>query len=164
MKHHYLFLILFFGLFTSGHSQAAKDSELFLQLKMMDSLFFEAGFNNCEVEAFEPFVSDDLEFYHDQSGISTSKTEFLQAVKENICSSPDKKPIRELKLESLEVFPLYQNGELYGAIQKGEHDFYIKEPEKELIFTSTARFTHLWLLKENGWILKRVLSYDHKTP
>lgn len=164
MRHNYFFLFLFFGIFSSGNSQAAKDSELFIQLKNMDSLFFEAGFNNCEIAALEPYVSNDLEFYHDQSGVSTSREEFLQAVQQNICSTPDRKPIRQLKTESLEVFPLYNMGELYGAIQKGEHDFFIKEPEKELIFTSTARFTHLWLLKEESWILKRVLSYDHKTP
>lgn len=164
MKHNYFFLILFTSLLHAGYSQAAKDSELFIELKAMDSLFFEAGFNNCEIAAFEPFVSKDLEFYHDQSGISTSKKEFLEAVKQNICSSPDKKPIRQLKPESLEVFPLYQNGELYGVIQKGQHDFYIREPGKELLFTSTARFTHLWLLRDKDWILKRVLSYDHKTP
>lgn len=164
MKHNYLLLIYFLNFVATGYAQAAKDSEIFLQLKNMDSLFFEAGFNNCEITAFEAFVSNDLEFYHDQSGLSTSKSEFLETLKQNICSSPDKKPIRQLKPESLEVFPLYQNGELYGAIQKGEHDFYIKEPEKELIFTSTARFTHLWLLKDESWMLKRVLSYDHKTP
>lgn len=164
MKHNYLILILFSAFFSTGYSQAAKDSELFLQLKNMDSLFFEAGFNHCEIAAFEAYVSKDLEFYHDQSGISHSREEFLKAVKQNICSSPNKKPIRQLKPESLEVFPLYQNGELYGAIQKGEHDFFIKEPNKELIFTSTAQFTHLWLLEEEKWMLKRVLSYDHKTP
>lgn len=164
MKHNYLFLLLFFGIFSSGNSQAAKDSELFLKLKSMDSLFFEAGFNNCEIAAMEPFVSKDLEFYHDQSGVSTSSEEFFNSVKQNICSTPARKPIRQLKSESLEVFPLFKNGELYGAIQKGEHDFFIKEPGKELIFTSTARFTHLWLLKDESWVLKRVLSYDHKTP
>ncbi|MEQ8523163.1 hypothetical protein [Gracilimonas sp.] len=56
------------------------------------------------------------------------------------------------------------NGELYGAIQRGEHEFYILEPGKEMYKTGFARFTHLWLLEDGEWILKRVLSYDHKDP
>jgi hypothetical protein len=28
--------------------------------------------------------------------------------------------------------------------------------------TSKASFTHLWLLEQNTWKLRRVLSYDHQ--
>ena len=110
------------------------------------------------------FISDDLEFYHDQGGLTTNKEDFLNAVKNNICSKPEMKPIRKIVQGSLEVFPLYENGKLYGAIQKGVHDFYIREPSKELYKTSSAKFTHVWILNNNEWILKRVLSYDHKNP
>ena len=57
---------------------------------------------------------------------------------------------------------LKQSGELYGAIQKGVHRFYIKEPDKDLYLTGSARFTHVWLLEESAWVLKTVLSYDHE--
>lgn len=164
MKKIYFLLLILFGVQLDGHCQVAKDSELFLQLKGMDSLLFEEGFNKCNFDALKGIVSDDLEFYHDQSGLSNSKEQFIKAIEENICASPDKKPIRKLEPKSLEVFPLYNNGKLYGAIQKGEHNFYMKEPGKEMYFTSTAKFTHVWLLKDGNWTLKRVLSYDHKTP
>ncbi|MFD1095443.1 nuclear transport factor 2 family protein [Salegentibacter chungangensis] len=160
-----LFLLLTLLTSTlSGLAQVSQDSELYLKMQELDSLLFEAGFNNCKIEAFEPYISEDLEFYHDQSGLSTSKEVFLKTVRQNICSNPAKKPIRKLNEESLEVFPLYENGKLYGAIQKGEHNFYIKEPQKEAYFTSAAKFTHVWLLEDEEWTLKRVLSYDHKTP
>lgn len=156
-----LFLLL---LFFSGHilSQEAADSELFKTLKRNDSLLFDAGFNNCDIAAFEHLIAEDLEFYHDQGGLTTNKKDFLTNVRNNICSSPSKKPIRKLDLESLQVYPLYHNGKLYGAIQKGSHDFFIKEPGKELYQTSTALFTHVWLLKDGDWTLKRVLSFDHR--
>ncbi len=143
-------------------SQEAKDSELFQVLKQYDSLLFDAGFNNCDISAFEHLIAEDLEFYHDQGGLTTNKEDFLTNVRNNICSSPDKKPIRKLNSESLQVFPLFSNGKLYGAIQMGEHYFYIKEPGKEMYPTSTALFTHVWLLRDGKWILKRVLSYNHK--
>lgn len=156
--------ILLFALITSVQltGQVKNDSQLFLTLKKNDSLLFELGFNKCDISSFEHLISDDLEFYHDQGGLTTNKEDFLTNVHNNICSSPDKKPIRKLREESLEVFPLYQNQQLYGAIQKGEHDFFIKEPGKKAYQTSTAKFTHVWLLKDGQWVLKRVLSYDHK--
>lgn len=143
-------------------SQEGKDSEIFQALKKNDSLLFDAGFNNCDIAAFEHLIAEDLEFYHDEGGLTTNKEDFLKNVRSNICSSPNKKPVRKLVQESLQVFPLYENGKLYGAIQKGRHDFFIKEPGKEPYQASTALFTHLWLLEEEKWILKRVLSYDHQ--
>ena len=155
-----LLIIMMISALTIG--QVKTDSELFLILKKNDSLLFDVGFNKCDLSSFEHLISQDLEFYHDQGGLTTNKEDFLKNVRNNICSSPDKKPIRKLKEESLEVFPLYNNGQLYGAIQKGEHSFFIKEPGKEIYPTSTAKFTHVWLLKDGRWVLKRVLSYDHK--
>jgi hypothetical protein len=155
----FLLIILFVA---PASSQVPKDSELFEALKKNDSLLFDAGFNNCEISAFEHLISYDLEFYHDQGGLTTNKEDFLNNVRNNICSSPDKKPIRKLDPVSLQVFPLYSNGKLYGALQKGRHNFFIKEPGKELYQTSTALFTHVWLLEDEKWILKRVLSYDHQ--
>ena len=52
------------------------------------------------------------------------------------------------------------NGELYGAIQKGKHNFQEKQNGK-LITVGIADFTHLWILESNIWKLKRVLSYNH---
>lgn len=156
----FFLITLIFGL--PALSQESKDSELFIALKKNDSLLFDAGFNNCDIAVFEHLIAEDLEFYHDQGGLTTNKKDFLNNVRNNICSSPDKKPIRKLETESLQVFPLYSKGKLYGAIQKGRHDFFIREPGKEMYQTSTALFTHVWLLKDGKWILKRVLSYDHK--
>ncbi|MCH4823623.1 nuclear transport factor 2 family protein [Gramella lutea] len=156
-----IFTILYSGF---SFSQVAKDSDLYKELKSRDSLLFDRGFNKCKISEFQDFISNDLEFYHDQAGITTNKEDFLTAVKNNICGNLDVKPIRKLREESLKVFPLYQNAELYGAIQKGIHDFFIKEPNRELYQTGTAKFTHLWIKENNEWILKRVLSYDHKNP
>ena len=163
MKINSLLLFLVIGLY-SATAQVKPDSELFQKLLEKDSLLFDRGFNECKIDEFENFVSEDLEFYHDQGGLTTNKQDFLENVKNNICSNPDEKPIRKLRQESLEVYPLFQNGKLYGAIQKGIHDFYIKEPGKELYMTSSAKFTHVWILEDKEWILKRVLSYDHKSP
>ena len=147
--------------FTNG--QVAKNSALFLTMKKIDSVFFERSFNLCDIEYLETAIHKDLLFFHDQSGIQ-NKADFLKAVKENICSTPDHKPIRKLEENSLEVFPLYNDGKLYGAIENGVHNFYIREPNKKDTATSTAKFTMVWLLENENWLLKEVLSFDHHDP
>ncbi|MFC4632649.1 nuclear transport factor 2 family protein [Dokdonia ponticola] len=146
-----------------GIAQVDLDSELFLELEKMDTLLFEEGFNNCSKEAMEAALSEDLEFFHDNGGITKGKPAFITSFLTNMCDA-NKKPIRKLVPESLTVFPLRENGTLYGAIQKGVHEFFIKEPGKELYKTQVAQFTHLWIKEETGWKISRVLSYDHKAP
>jgi hypothetical protein len=156
----FFLFILSFGLFQNAHSQVSESSELFKKMVSADSLLFQEGFNKCDFSVVKDLIHADLEFFHDISG-TENRTEFLQGFERNICSTPDKKPIRKLVSESLKVFGLKKNGELYGAIQKGTHRFYIKEPGKDLYYTTSARFTNVWVLKNNGWKLKTVLSYDH---
>lgn len=144
-------------------TQVNKDSDLFRQLKNQDSTFFERGFNLCDVEYLKNHISDDLKFYHDQGGFQ-DRNAFFENVQKYICSDAEKKPIRRVDTNSLEVFPLHNNGKLYGAIQTGIHHFYIKENGKEDVWTSTARFTHVWTLNNEIWKLTEVLSYDHQQP
>ena len=146
-----------------GYGQIAKNSELFESLKKQDSIFFERSFNLCDLAYLNKATHKDLIFFHDQGGIQ-NRNEFLENTKKNICSNPNQKPIRKLEESSLQVFPLYNNGKLYGAIQSGIHDFYIRESNKVDVHTSKAKFTHVWLLENGDWLLKEVLSYDHNDP
>lgn len=155
-----LFFILSFGTISSAYSQVPESSKLFKELASKDSLLFQEGFNSCNISVVEDIIHNELAFYHDKSG-SENRTQFLQGFRRNICSNPDKKPIRKLVAGSVEVFSLNNNGEVYGAIQKGVHRFYIKEPEKDLFYTTSAKFTNVWILENNRWKLKTVLSYDH---
>ncbi len=148
-----------------GLENTPKDtSSLFLQLKTCDSLLFNIGFNECNLDVFDTLVADDFEFYHDQSGITPNKEAFISGTKNGLCTM-DYKAIRKLQRGSLNVFPMYNNGELYGALQTGFHQFYALYPsEPDLKHTSEARFTHLWLKEDNQWKLARVISYDHHSP
>ena len=147
----------------SSQLSAQDISGLFDTLKDEDSLLFNVGFNTCDINVFESLISDDFEFYHDQGGITLSKSSFIDSIKENICNL-DYKPRRELVEKSLDAFPLYNNGKLYGAIQIGEHKFYAVYADGKEEHTSTAKFTHVWLNKDGKWTLSRSLSYDHQKP
>ncbi|QNJ98426.1 nuclear transport factor 2 family protein [Constantimarinum furrinae] len=141
-------------------AQVDPNSELYKTFQQKDSILFDAGFNNCELDLLADQLTDDLEFYHDQGGFQ-DKAAFLKAMKDNICSSPSQKPIRKLVDGSMKVYPMYDNGILYGAIVEGTHEFYIKEPDKALYKTSSALFSGLWILENKNWKAKRIFSYHH---
>src|SRR5262249_421878 len=42
--------------------------------------------------------------------------------------------------------------------------FYAQEKGRPEYLTSTAKFTHVWLLENGKWKLSRALSYDHQEP
>lgn len=156
-----IFILYFF--FGNVNAQIDKNSPLFLELKKQDSLFFERGFNNCDFAYLERSVDENLKFYHDNGGFQDKKL-FLERTKQNICSNPNQKPIRKVIESSLEVFPLYNNGELYGAIQSGEHQFFIREKNKEGVLGGQAKFTTVWTKKDSNWIMSDILSYNHGDP
>lgn len=156
------FSIIFLGASIFGaKAQISKNSALFIELQKQDSIFFERGFNNCDLDYLEGHIAGDLKFYHDQSGFQ-DKQAFFENTQKYICSSSGKKPIRKVDKNSLEVFPLHNNGKLYGAIQNGIHQFYLREDGKEDVWTSTAKFTHVWILDREIWKISEVLSYDHQ--
>lgn len=153
-------LILLFVSVNFAFAQVSKSSELFLALQKHDSIFFERCFNQCDSVFLMKMTDKDLVFYHDRGGIQNKK-KFLENTRKNLCSDNTKKPIRKVRKESLEVYPLYNDDVLYGVVQNGIHDFYIREPNKEDKYTGTAKFTHVYLLENKEWILKEVLSFDH---
>jgi CubicO group peptidase (beta-lactamase class C family) len=155
----FLFLLVISSLTTFG--QVEKSSRLYKSIQIKDSLLFNVGFNTCDIIQFEFLVSESFEFYHDQAGITNSKAEFISGIKNGLCKLPYK-PKRVLSENKMEVFPLEKNGVLYGAIQTGIHNFYAVEDNKSEYLTSTAKFTHVWILENGDLKLTKGLSYDHK--
>jgi hypothetical protein len=131
------------------------------ELSQKDAEFFERGFNQCDLAYLEANISAALKFYHDQGGLQDKKL-FMQNTRQFICGDAAHKPIRKLTAGTLRTFPLYQDGKLYGAIQHGEHEFYLREPGKADRLTGSARFTSVWLKQGDDWQLSDVLSYDHQ--
>ncbi|GAA6136604.1 hypothetical protein NBRC116583_03510 [Arenicella sp. 4NH20-0111] len=148
---------------SAAHATEKTGHDLFNKLAELDAVLFNKIFNDCQLHLIENLVHGDFEFYHDKSGVQT-RAEFMNTLKENICSSPNRKPIRKLAAGSMKVFEMRDNNNIYGAIQSGEHDFYIRETGKPLYKTGEAKFSHLWVVDDGVWKLKRVLSFDHQNP
>ncbi len=144
-------------------AQEQPNSALFKAIMAQDSLLFQVGFNTCDITQFETILHPKFEFYHDKSGRSQRK-KFLKDLKNGLCNSPETyQSRRELDLESVEIFPLYDKGILYGAVQNGIHSFYETMAGGEERFASTAKFTHIWILENGMWKLKSGISFDHQT-
>lgn len=83
--------------------------------------------------------------------------------KKNLCSNEHFRLRREAVAGSVQVFPLENDGSIYGAILSGEHVFYIWGKDRAEYLDGRARFTHVWLLQaDGGWKMSRILSYGHR--
>lgn len=133
----------------SPKSAAAPDP-LFQTISALDTKLFDA-YNHCDLNTLGTLVTDDLEFYHDKTGLAVGKQPFLDAIKQNICG----KVHRTLVPGTLEVYPL--NG--YGAVEIGIHRFTHPGIDNGL---GEAKFIMLWQNKDGSWKITRVISYDHE--
>jgi Domain of unknown function (DUF4440) len=139
-------------LITQTTSTPATKDSLFQTIAAFDTALFDAA-NHCDLDKLGTFFSDDLEFYHDQSGLSVGKQDFLEKSKNNICG----KVIRELVPGSLEVYPLKG----FGAVEIGIHRFH-HPGHDDTMAIGEAKFIHIWQYKDGVWKISRVISFDHK--
>jgi hypothetical protein len=126
------------------------DEQLYQTIVKLDSAFFGA-YNTCttNLEKYGAFFSENIEFYHDQGGLMTSKQDIIDATKRNICG----KVTRELVKGSIEVYPIKD----FGAIEIGLHKFHNNQepPDAE---SKIGRFVVVWENKNSEWKIKRVVS------
>jgi ketosteroid isomerase-like protein len=118
----------------------------------LDAALFDA-YNRCDLEKFSSFLDDNVEFYHDQGGVTVGKQNLTDSVKKNICG----KVTRELVPGTLQVH--YMKG--YGAVEMGVHRFHHPGHE-DTEGVGEGKFIHLWQYKDGGWKITRVISYDHR--
>jgi Domain of unknown function (DUF4440) len=137
------------ALVTPGSAQLAATDPLYKTIEALDAKLF-AAYNTCDLATMSAMVSDDLEFYHDVSGLAVGRQSLLDGVKNNICG----KVTRELVPGSLEVYPIAK----YGAVEIGTHRFHHPDDPANI---GEAKFIHVWHNDNGTWKLTRVLSFDH---
>ena len=138
-----------------AQAQTAKNppapDPLFQTVAALDTALFEA-YNRCDLDKLGSMVADDLEFYHDKTGLSVGKQKFLAAIQQNICG----KVRRDLVPGTLEVYPIQD----YGAVELGTHRFH--HPGQEATEqVGEAKFVTLWQNQAGVWKVTRAISYDH---
>jgi hypothetical protein len=147
-----LLFALFFDLaFSSAHAQTTPAPDaLFKKIQLLDTQLFDA-YNTCDLTTLSSLVAEDLEFYHDKTGLARGRQTFLDAIKNNICG----KVTRELVPGTLEVYPIAD----YGAVEIGVHRFHHPGHDDNV---GEAKFVTLWQEKDGSWQITRAISFDHK--
>ena len=111
-------------------------ADLDTAIAALDAALFDA-YNRCDLEKFSTFFVDNVEFYHDQGGVTLGKDKLTQSIKDNICGGDVR---RELVPGTLQAHYMKS----YGAVEIGVHRFYHPKsntPPEE------GRFIHLWQYK-----------------
>ena len=125
--------------------------ELDTAITALDAALFDA-YNKCDLDKFASFIDENVEFYHDQGGVTLGRAALTDSVKKNICG----KVTRELVPGSLKIY--HMKG--YGAVEIGVHRFH-HPGHDDTEGIGEAEFIHLWQYKDGAWKITRVISYDH---
>ncbi|MEM1328720.1 MAG: nuclear transport factor 2 family protein [Bacteroidota bacterium] len=123
------------------------DADLQQTIEALDKQYFDA-YNNCDLETQANLMADDIEFFHDQGGLATSKSDIIASIERNICG----KVTRTLIAGSLEVYPINN----YGAVSIGYHKFFNnQEPDAPSI---PSKFITIWRQDGEVWQMAKVVS------
>ena len=138
---------------AQANRAAAAEDTLFRQIAASDSAFFDA-YNNCELSKMKAYFTTDIEFYHDQTGLS-HLSRLMSDLQKNICGKVHRDPVPG----TLEVYPLKG----YGAVATGLHRFCDSRKYRtcEEGASGVAKFVTLWRRQNGKWRMSRVISYDH---
>ena len=136
---------------TLKAQETTNNESLFQEIFRMDSLLFTA-FNNRNIEQVKQIFSEDLEFYHDKTGL-TNYEQNIKMLGENFARGNS--PRRELMKETMEVYPVPG----FGAVQTASHRFC--HLENGQMDCGTFKFVHIWQKKDGQWKLARIVSFDH---
>ncbi|AWH74451.1 DUF4440 domain-containing protein [Dokdonia sp. Dokd-P16] len=129
-----------------GVAQVSKYSNLYKEILATDTTLFDS-YNTCDLETHASLISEDLEFYHDKGGLSTSKEEYITSMKANICGKVE----RILTPDTFEVHEIKD----FGAIALGKHSFHNLVEDS---YSEPSKFITILKNTENGWKITRVIS------
>jgi hypothetical protein len=146
-------LMLFALLGASGAVAAADDDAA---VRAADARYWQA-YNACDMRAMGERLTDDVEFYHDKTGLTASKPAVLHSLRNGPCADPAMHLRREAVAASLQFHPLASG----FALLSGTHRFYVQRDGKPEQLDGQAEFTNLWQAVDGHWRMRRIYSYAH---
>jgi len=137
----------------SAAAAPAPPDPLYQKLLALDTAMFDS-FNKCsdsaELEKHAAFFARDVEFFHDNAGLTRGADAMIADVRKNVCG----KFRRELDAASFRVYPIPG----YGAMSFGTHRFCHTPTTCE----GAGEFAIVWREKNGMWQVTRALSYAHR--
>lgn len=139
---------------------AQQSGSLYEEIAKMDSLMISTAQRDCNLDAYESFLSEDFEFFHDKGGFTESKEKEM-ADMAIFCGEEQRsrQPLRrQLIKSSLKVYPM----DNYGALEFCDHLFYLQINDGTEKLIGSGKMTALWKRENNEWKVTRIISYDHQ--
>jgi ketosteroid isomerase-like protein len=125
-------------------------------VRQADARYWQA-FNTCDLEAMQDLFTEDVEFYHDKTGLTASKAAVIASLAQGPCHSSALRVRREEVKDSVRFNPLAGG----FALLSGTHRFHATESGKPEHLDGQAEFTTLWQSIDGHWRMRRVISYAH---
>jgi hypothetical protein len=149
MKQICLVLLAFFSI-----PALADDVMLADTMKAFDTAVFDS-FNHCqnpqELDKHASFFAADVEFYHDNGGVTWDRDSMIANTKNNACGHYTRKLVEgSFNVHSIKDF---------GAITEGVHIFCQNKTNQ---CEGKADFVMVWRKVDDKWQITRVLSYGHR--
>jgi hypothetical protein len=134
----------------------AQATDVETAVRQADARYWQA-YNACDMTDMGKLLTDDVEFYHDKTGLTVSRKAVLDSLRKGPCGTPGMHLRREAVPGSVHYYPLADG----FAILSGEHRFYVSETGKPEHLDGQADFTVVWQSVEGHWRMRRILSYSH---
>jgi hypothetical protein len=134
----------------SPYSQAAPSDSLFKTIQTLDTQLFDA-YNHCDLEKFGSLIADDIEFYHDKTGLSRGRQALVEGSR---TTSAAKSPENSSR---------HARGLSHRQLRRGRdrHPPLPSSRTREPASVGEAKFIHLWQNQDGVWKVTRVISFDH---
>lgn len=142
------------ALTLQASATAAEAPDLSSTIHALDSQLFDA-FNQCaspaQLARHEAFFAPDVEFYHDNGGVTWKREAMIANTKKYACGNYT----RELVENTFHVSPIKE----FGAISTGVHRF-CQNTTKTC--DGEADFVMIWRNTGGKWEVTRALSFGHR--
>ncbi|KLI98487.1 nuclear transport factor 2 family protein [Luteimonas sp. FCS-9] len=143
-------------LLIASAAAAARTPDAERAVRAADDAFWTA-YNACDMAAISALLTEDVEFYHDRTGRTTSRADVVDSLREGPCATPDMRLRREVIDHTTAFHPLADG----YAILSARHRFHVRIGDAPEQLDGQAEFTTLWQLHEGRWRMHRILSYAH---
>jgi hypothetical protein len=136
---------------------------LLAEVKAADTAYWKA-YNDCDYAALDRLTADNVEFYHDQGGVTNGRAALTDSIRKHICGGrPAVAVTRTAQDKDVQVFLLNRGPDVYGALVTGRHAFANGPVGRQATPLIEALYAILWLRgADKAWTISRVVSYDHK--
>jgi ketosteroid isomerase-like protein len=128
-------------------------AQLAAEISAADHQIFEA-YENCDLERYGNFLSDDLEFYQDNIG-ARDRDQILASMRNRCKEGIHLRRHLDDKTLIIDAVPPYD------AVEAGIQEIYSLQQDGSEHLDATVRFTLIWTKKSGSWQQTRVISFDH---